>query len=302
MVSLIFLAACSTTAKRGSDDRGQDQTRTDERGTPTQDTEMMGPPEPLGPPTPPAPEQFGPEVPRQRSVVVVLGPGMARGFAHAGALRALHEAKIPISAILGTEIGSLMAGLYASNPNINQFDWMLMRFKRNVLTTRENVFTKVFEKSGRLPIDRELERAFGNKQLQDTTIPVRVAIEFKNSGLAVVPNRGRLSEAVRAALAVPGVLDAASWEGALAVSAENSKPFLIEEARDLNLGPVLLIDVGTNSRTGNGHKSADLVVTPDLSGISENDFEKATEISYRGKGAVNAKITEIRNLLKEFQE
>ena len=299
---MLFSAACSTAKKHGPGSPAPSDAVAEKRGEPGS-PEMMGPPEPMGPPIPPPPEQFGPELPKQRSVVLVLGPGMARGFAHAGAIRALHEAKIPIGAVLGTEIGSLMAGLYALNQNINQFDWMLMRFKREIFTTRRSVFTKVFDKAGRLPIDRELDRAFGKKEFQDVPLPFRAAIEFKNSGLAVVAERGKLVEAIRAAIAAPGMLDPAMWDGALAQSAERSKPFLIEEGHDLHLGPVILIDVSPDNFSRSADlKNADLVIVPDLAGISIADFDKATEISYRGKSAILAKLAEIKRLLKEARE
>ena len=50
-----------------------------------------------------------------RPIVLVLGPGMARGFAFAGVLRALNEAKIPIGAVIGTEMGALVSALYADS-------------------------------------------------------------------------------------------------------------------------------------------------------------------------------------------
>ena len=49
----------------------------------------------------------------ERAVGVVLGGGGARGLAHIGVLQALEEAGIPIDAIGGTSMGSVMAAAYA---------------------------------------------------------------------------------------------------------------------------------------------------------------------------------------------
>ena len=48
-----------------------------------------------------------------RAVTVVLGAGGARGFAHIGAIRAIREAGIPIDAIGGSSIGSIIAATVA---------------------------------------------------------------------------------------------------------------------------------------------------------------------------------------------
>jgi predicted acylesterase/phospholipase RssA len=47
-------------------------------------------------------------------VALVLGGGSARGFAHVGVISALEEAQVPIELVVGTSVGSLVGGLYAS--------------------------------------------------------------------------------------------------------------------------------------------------------------------------------------------
>src|SRR5689334_11194719 len=92
-------------------------------------TEQMGPPEAFGPPPPAQSPNYGPDPVLVKPIVLVLGPGLARGFAYVGVLRALKEAKIPVGAIFSTEIGSLIATLYGMSPTLNQFEWGLQKFK-----------------------------------------------------------------------------------------------------------------------------------------------------------------------------
>ena len=49
----------------------------------------------------------------QPQVAVVLGGGGARGYAHIGVLKVLHDAGVPINLIAGTSAGSLIGALYA---------------------------------------------------------------------------------------------------------------------------------------------------------------------------------------------
>ena len=65
-------------------------------------------------------------------VVLVLGPGMARGLAHAGVLKGLDNAGVKVGAILGTEIGALIGSLYATRSTINEFEWSLLKLKSEI--------------------------------------------------------------------------------------------------------------------------------------------------------------------------
>ncbi len=65
------------------------------------------------------------------NVVLVLGSGSARGFAHAGVLKVLEENHIPIDLIVGTSAGAIVGSLYADHPSA---DWLI----RLLLTTHRN--------------------------------------------------------------------------------------------------------------------------------------------------------------------
>ncbi len=49
---------------------------------------------------------------------LALGGGAARGLAHFGVIKALKEAGIPVDIVAGTSIGSMVAAIYAANPDI----------------------------------------------------------------------------------------------------------------------------------------------------------------------------------------
>ena len=125
---------------------------------------------------------------------------------------------------------------------------------------------------------------------------------MKDSGSPAVIERGQAADAVRAALADPGVFEAGSFNGAVAESAAKTRPLLIAEARAMNLGPVIVIDA-LDERDEKKYvsaselKDADLVIHPDLRGIGAADFQKRTEAAFRGKKAVNAQMTEIKHLV-----
>ncbi len=64
-------------------------------------------------------------------VGLILGPGGMRAFAHVGVLKEFARAKIPIDAIVGMEWGSLFAGIYSQQGQVNDVEWKALQIKES---------------------------------------------------------------------------------------------------------------------------------------------------------------------------
>src|SRR3990167_1697344 len=63
---------------------------------------------------------------RKSQVVVVLGSGGARGYAHLGVLRAFKEAHIPIDGLVCASVGCVVGALYADSASVRKtYDIMM---------------------------------------------------------------------------------------------------------------------------------------------------------------------------------
>ena len=98
------------------------------------------------------------------------------------------------------------------------------------------------------------------------------------------------------------MFDPGEWNGKPAASAAKTRPFLISEARALNLGPVVVIDAMEEKDEKQyvseaELKDADLVIRPDLQSIGTMDFQKRTDAAFQGKKAVSDQMAEIRHLV-----
>lgn len=250
--------------------------------------DTVGPPEPYGPPAPPSsttadtPATYGPEPIQYRSIVLVLGPGAARGFAYAGAIRALVDAKIPIASILGSEMGALIGSMYAVDGKVNRFEWALLKLNEDVLTPPKSYLPNLFKSSARLPkLEKELERIFANRDLNQTKIPMKVVTAPDGK----IVDRGLLAQVLQQAMDV------------LPPSFAASEAALIAEARSSNLGPVVVISTGTDVADSGNAGGADLVIHPDIQGLSDADHSKKTEAAFRGKQAIEKNLPAIRHLV-----
>lgn len=262
----------------------------------------MGPPEAFGPfeqQSAAADAAYGPEPIRTRSLVLVLGPGLAQGYAHIGVLRALKEEKIPVGAIVGAEMGGLIGVLYARDANVNQAEWELQRFRPEIFSDRGLLPASIKQQSRRRKMDEALESALGRTDLAQLKLPVYVvcqdAVPGRKSAEFIV--RGSAAQAIRATLAIPGLfspieITPGRWGVAL-----TDAVLPMKEVRALGAGPVVLVDVSGSD----GGDQADLVIRPDLKGIGRAEFSRRTEAIYRGKQAIKENLGELKRLTGELR-
>src|SRR5262245_3581802 len=60
--------------------------------------------------------------PERPKVVLVLSGGGARGSAHIGVIKVLEEYHVPVDLVVGTSMGSIVGGLYASGWSVEEIE------------------------------------------------------------------------------------------------------------------------------------------------------------------------------------
>ena len=138
---------------------------------------------------------------------IALGGGAARGYAHIGVLKAIDELKIPIDFISGTSIGSFIGALYSSG-KLNQFEEEIKSknsFIRDVLFKLDPIYPKLAVMNG-----NEVIKAF--KKLTNITTFEELDIPLTTVTTDIINNQkiecssGDLINAIKASIAIPGVL------------------------------------------------------------------------------------------------
>ena len=141
----------------------------------------------------------------RRGVGLVLSGGGARGFAHLGIVRALREAKIPIDFLGGASIGAIIAAGVAMGWSDEE---MRLRYRRSFVDTNPvNDYTLPFLALTRgKKVSRLLEREYGSVQIEDLRHPYFCVSANLTTGRLFEHRQGRVSYALRAAVAIPGVM------------------------------------------------------------------------------------------------
>lgn len=277
----------------------------------------QAPPLPGASPLPSGVSETAPTSPPQ--IVLVLGPGMARGFACVGVLKALVRHQIPIAAIIGVEMGAWVGASYVTSKSINQFEWAVFRIKDDVFRERGLSLARLFgpSRSGE-KLSKSLRDIFGEQTIASAKVPFFVGAYSTHSGESQLIRDGLVRNAVRASMSVEPFIEPFEWDDVRWTSTAAYRPLPIQEARDLHLGAVVVVDVlgeeipmqstddddrywatlnVARTKTQNELDQADLVLRPKVNAISFWNFSKRTVASLAGEREANRMMTTIKSLV-----
>ncbi len=217
-----------------------------------------------------ATEQYRPKI------GLVLSGGGARGAAHIGVIQALEEMNVPIDMIVGTSMGAVIGGLYASGVPINKIEYdfsainweqiFSLNIDRDYLYYRRKLDSTLFliknfisYSNGQLHIPfgiitgQSLYEVFNSYVLSgqpitdfnDLKIPFKAVSTDLITGKAVILEKGDFALALLASMAVPGIISPVEMNQYLLVDGGVSANLPIEIARSMGADIVIVVDVST---------------------------------------------------------
>jgi NTE family protein len=180
-----------------------------------------------------------------KKVGLVLGSGSARGWAHIGVIEALEEEKIPIDCIAGASIGAFVGAIYATGNLESLKEFALQLTWKMVLS----YFDVVFPRSGFLD-GKKVHDLFKMhttaRTFADFKIPVKMVATDLYTGNAVILDSGNIIDAVRASIAIPGVLTPVKRSDQLLVDGGLINPVPVDVAREMGAEVVIAVNLNTD--------------------------------------------------------
>ncbi len=249
---------------------------------------------------------------------LALGGGFARGFAHLGVLQVLEQNQIPIAAIAGTSVGSILGAAYASGAPLARIiaTCRTLRFRDIARWRVSRLGLASNHRLGDL-----IERVFESRRFEELHIPMAVVATDLATGEPVVFTQGNLVDAIRASCAFPGLFEPVEIGTRCLADGGLVAPVPAHAARQLGPGCVLAVSVGIED----GHRGApsnifqvvsravsaaqkhqlevwerhsDLVLRPDVQSLAWDDFDRAGEAIEAGAAAARNAIPRIQKLLE----
>jgi NTE family protein len=181
---------------------------------------------------------------RGTAVGLVLSAGGARGFAHLGVVRALREAHVPIDRIGGCSMGAIVGAAVA----MEWADAEIRERLRNAFVESNpiNDYTLPFlslVKGNK--VTRRLEEHFGSIRIEDLWRPFFCVSTNLSAGAVAVHRDGPLTRALRASVAIPGLLPPVMIDGEAHVDG-GVMNWLPVDLMDSKRGPVIAVDAASD--------------------------------------------------------
>ncbi|GAA3901069.1 patatin-like phospholipase family protein [Halomonas cibimaris] len=142
---------------------------------------------------------------RSCKVALVLGSGGARGYAHIGVIDALEARGFEIVSIAGCSMGALVGGVYAAGKLPEYRDWVSRLDYLDVLRLVDVTWSPMGAMRANKVMEK-LDALIHDVQLEDLPMPVTTVATDMVRQREVWFQHGSLLRAIRASIAVPGVI------------------------------------------------------------------------------------------------
>ncbi len=147
-------------------------------------------------------------------VALALGSGGARGYAHIGVIEELRERGHEIVGIAGSSMGALVGGLEVAGRLDDYATWTTSLTQLAVLRLLDPSITA----AGVLRAEKILDAVreiLGDVTIEELAIPFTSVATDLITGKSVWIQRGRVDDAIRASIAIPGVISPHVLDGRL---------------------------------------------------------------------------------------
>ncbi len=189
-----------------------------------------------------------------KRVALVLGSGGARGYAHIGVTQVLAERGYEVAAVAGSSIGAVVGGLLAAGKLAEYTDWVVSLSQRDVLRLLDPVITG----PGAIRMERILTRMseiLDGALIEDLPIPFTAVATDIGARREVWFSSGPLDVAIRASVAIPGLITPIMVNGRLLVDGGVLNPVPVEPVIGADADFTLAVSLA-------GAKTMDVSVTP----------------------------------------
>ncbi|GAA1776778.1 patatin-like phospholipase family protein [Nocardioides hankookensis] len=160
-------------------------------------------------------------------VALVLGSGGARGYAHIGAIAEIESRGHEVVAVAGSSMGALVGGLYAAGVLDEYTAWARTLTSSGVV----RLLDPKWSAGGAIGAGRifaEVERIAGERLIEELPIPFTAVATDLRARREVWFQRGPLVSAIRASIAIPGVITPVVMNGRLLADGGLMNPIPIE--------------------------------------------------------------------------
>ncbi|NHZ82159.1 BamA/TamA family outer membrane protein [Massilia sp. CCM 8695] len=216
------------------------------------------------------------DTPQRPKIGLVLSGGGARGVAHIGVLKVLEDMRIPVDYVVGTSMGSIVAGAYAMGNRPGELEKRIAAVEWDKVLTdspprgERSTYAKATERKNivsgeigfsdaemRLPrglnYGQQIEFFFNTlaaktgdvTHFDELDIPFRAIATDIETGKMVVLERGGIARAMRASMSVPGVFAPVDIDNRALLDGGLVRNLPVDVVRAMGADIVIAVNLGT---------------------------------------------------------
>lgn len=258
---------------------------------------------------------------KRAKVGLALGAGGARGLAHIGVLEVLEERGVPIDMVAGCSMGAVIGSIYANGTSAP----MLHQVAAQVCALEyRKLFDVTLPKMGLIRgqrTDMIVRTLTGDRSIEQLKLPFAAVAACIEDGKPRVFRAGKVADAVRASISVPGVFEPVRLDGKTYVDGGVLDRVPASVARELGADFVIAVDVGYRGgprptprniidvllssfelqeweALRNRKLDADFVISTDTADVNPAVFNQVEECVKRGREATLKVIDELMEKLE----
>lgn len=175
-------------------------------------------------------------------VALALGSGSARGWAHIGVIEALGDAGIEADIVCGTSIGAFVGAAYVAGRLKDLRQWTETATWREVIGLMDVRLSGGGLMSGKLVVEFMKELGIAEPIESYDKRYAAVATDLA-SGREIWLESGSIDEAVRASLALPGILSPVQVDGQWLVDGGLCNPVPVSVCRALGADVIIAVNL-----------------------------------------------------------
>lgn len=248
-------------------------------------------------------------------VGLALGGGFARGLAHIGVLKVLEENHIPIHAIAGSSVGSIIGSVYASGASLDEMAEQAASVHFHDFA-RWTISRLALASNARM--EGFLRHGLKKTRFEELRIPMAVVATDVSNGEQVVFRSGDLVEPIRASCAYPGLFLPVKIDGRTLIDGGFSCSVPVGPLAEMGATHIIAVHLvchpfpsplPTNlfqmvgqcfailhSRTPDDWRdAAQCVIEPPVAGYAWDAFESAPKLIAAGEQASRAMLPKIQS-------
>jgi NTE family protein len=172
----------------------------------------------------------------------VLAGGGARGFAHIGIMKALQEAGVPFDHLGGTSMGAIIAAGVAAEWDLKELSERVRAAFVDANPLSDYTFPLIALVRGKR-VSKLLQEAFHDVRIEELPRPFFCVSSDLTTGRIHEHRSGALWRALRASVALPGILPPVTHHGHLLVDGGVMNNLPVDVMRQRESGPIIASDV-----------------------------------------------------------